>query len=77
MAWCEEGGTRDYQLDGPWFYSGSAYPDSLGISAANWYRLGGTSDVSAAAQVAVAERIQTYPPDQGATIGSRAGCAAW
>jgi hypothetical protein len=78
VAWCEEGGTAGYQADGPWFYSGSEYPDSLGINAQNWYSLGGTSDVSAAAQVAVAEKIQADPPDQGAVIGvSRSGCAAW
>ena len=43
---------------------GSAYPDSLGISAANWYANGGGSDLSPAAQIAVAERIQSNPPDQ-------------
>lgn len=77
MSWCEEGGTLLYKEDGPWFSSGSAYPDSLGINATNWYALGGTSDVSAAAQVAVAEKIQTSPPDQSVTIGSRSGCEAW
>jgi len=68
-----------YQQDGPWFYSGSVYPDSLGINATNWSTNGGGSDVSAAAQVAVAMRIQADPPDQGAVIGgpTRAGCYPW
>ena len=62
VAVCEEGG---------WIGSaGPAYPDSLGISAANWSANGGGSDVSPAAQIAVAARIQPYPPD-------RDGCAAW
>jgi hypothetical protein len=62
VAVCEEGG---------WIgWSGPAYPDSLGISAANWYANGGTSDVSEDAQIMVAERIQQNPPDQS-------GCAAW
>lgn len=62
VAICEEGG---------WVgYSGAAYPDSLGISAANWWAYGGTSNVSEDAQIMVAERIQTDPPDQD-------GCAAW
>ena len=45
---CEEGGG--------WFSSGPAYPDSLGISAANWYANGGTADVSEDAQIMVARR---------------------
>ena len=62
MADCEEGG---------WIgSSGSAYPDSLGIDAANWWGNGGTADVSEDAQIIVAERIQSDPPDQN-------GCAAW
>jgi hypothetical protein len=62
VAICEEGG---------WIgWSGPAFPDSLGITAANWWSHGGTSDVSPAAQIAVAERIQTWVPDQE-------GCAAW
>jgi hypothetical protein len=63
VAVCEEGG---------WIgSSGPAYPDSLGISAANWWGNGGTTDVSPAAQIAVAERIQQNPPDQNGV------CAAW
>lgn len=49
---------------------GSAYPDSLGISAVNWYGNGGGSDLSPAAQIHVAEKIQMNPPDQN-------GCAPW
>jgi len=64
VAVCEEGG---------WIgYAGPAYPDSLGIDAANWYGNGGGSDLSPAAQVAVAQRIEgtSFVPDQY-------GCAAW
>lgn len=62
VAVCEEGG---------WIgYAGPAYPDSLGINAANWIAYGGTSDLSPSAQIIVAERIQSNPPDQN-------GCAAW
>ncbi len=68
VAACEEGG---------WIgYAGTAYPDSLGIDAANWYGNGGGSDVSPAAQIAVAQRVAAryvypgYVPDQGV-------CAAW
>ena len=61
---CEEGGFGHYGFP--------AYPDSLGITAANWYANGGGSDLSPQAQVAVAQRIEGtgYVPDQ-------AGCAAW
>lgn len=62
MAVCEEGGWGHYGFPN--------YPDSLGIDAANWYAYGGGSDLSPAAQIAVASRIQPYPPDQH-------GCAAW
>ena len=68
MATCEEGG---------WIgYAGPAYPDSLGINAHNWAAYGGGGDLSPAAQVAVAERIEAaggragYVPDQGY-------CASW
>jgi hypothetical protein len=70
VAICEEGGTLLFRDLGPWFDSGAAYPDSLGISAANWYANGGGSDVSANAQIAVAERIQASPPDQDGCTGS-------
>jgi len=66
VADCEEGG---------WVgSSGAAYPDSLGIDAANWYANGGGSDTSPAAQIAVAnhlvESIGMGIPDQN-------GCASW
>lgn len=68
VAVCEEGG---------WIgSSGSAYPDSLGISSANWFGNGGSSDVSPTAQILVAKRIAAeyvrpgWVPDQGY-------CASW
>lgn len=64
VAKCEEGG---------WIgYAGPSYPDSLGINATNWQAYGGGSDLSPAAQVSVAQRIEgtTFVPDQN-------GCAAW
>lgn len=64
VAVCEEGGWGNYGFPG--------YPNSLGINATNWWANGGTSDLSPAAQVAVAQRIEGtgYVPDQN-------GCAAW
>jgi hypothetical protein len=64
VATCEEGGWGNYGFP--------AYPDSLGINSTNWYSNGGESDLSPAAQVAVAQRIEgtSYVPDQGY-------CAAW
>jgi hypothetical protein len=66
VAICEEGG---------WIgASGAAYPDSLGIKAANWYRFGGGMDVSPAAQIAVADRLIAFydvgVPDQHGCAGS-------
>jgi hypothetical protein len=62
VAVCEEGG---------WVgWSGPAFPDSLGITAANWWSHGGTADTSPAAQIRVAKRIQSRVPDQE-------GCAPW
>jgi len=77
VAICEEGG---------WIgSSGSVYPNSLGISASNWYANGGGSNVSPTAQVRVAKRViasvvgqyiqgtRVYPgfvPDQHS-------CSAW
>jgi hypothetical protein len=64
VASCEEGG---------WIgYASPEYPDSLGINASNWYANGGGSDVSPAAQIAVAQRIEgtSYVPDQN-------GCSSW
>jgi len=49
VAVCEEGG---------WVgSSGSAFPDSLGITSDNWYAYGGGSDVSPAAQIEVGQRL--------------------
>ena len=44
--------------------TGGAYVGDLGITQANWSAYGGGSDTSPAAQIAVASRIQAYPPDQ-------------
>src|SRR5271166_2166258 len=56
VAVCEEGG---------WIgYAGPAFPDSLGITAANWYGNGGGTDLSEWAQITVARRIMDPPPDQ-------------
>ena len=66
VAVCEEGG---------WVgSSGSAYPDSLGIDAQNWYAYGGGSDVSPDAQIAVAERLIQA---NGMGIPDQSGCASW
>lgn len=77
VAHCEEGG---------WVgYAGPGYPDSLGIDTAAWYGNGGGSDVSPAAQIAVAQRVidsiigkdvqgttvyAGFVPDQGYCRGS-------
>jgi hypothetical protein len=66
VAVCEEGG---------WVgRSGDAYPNSLGITAANWYAFGGGSDVSPEAQIIVAERFRA---SIGMDIPDQNGCAAW
>lgn len=66
VAVCEEGG---------WVgRSGDAYPNSLGITAQNWYAFGGGSDVSPAAQIIVAERLRA---SIGMDIPDQNGCAAW
>ena len=68
VAMCEEGG--DWQADGSRFSGG------LGITRSNWADYGGLQYASEAAeatpdeQIMVAERIQSYPPDQD-------GCASW
>jgi hypothetical protein len=72
VANCESGG---------WTVLGSAYPDSLGISRANYERFGGrplapgpVSRTARIAEVRVADRLvssyRTAIPDQY-------GCAAW
>lgn len=68
VAVCEEGG---------WIgWSGPAFPDSLGITAANWYGNGGGTDLRPRTQIEVAQHLlrsvgmRGWIPDQG-------GCAAW
>lgn len=65
VAVCEEGG---------WVgSSGNAYPNSLGINAANWWANGGTAtDLSPAAQIAVAQRVNGNGP-----VPDQHGCAPW
>lgn len=74
IAACEEGGTEQYRVDGPWFYSGSAYPDSVGIDAANWWGNGGTSCVTDVCQTQVElnflARYGAAMPDQDGCGGS-------
>jgi len=65
VASCESGG---------WVVLGSAYPDSLGITAQNWANYGGTGDTSPAAQIAVADRMIA---SLGIGIPDQGGCAAW
>lgn len=62
MAICEEGGWGRNGF-------GSSYIGDLGIARVNWYAYGGGSDLSPAAQIAVASRIQPYPPDQNGCGG--------
>jgi len=68
VARCEEGG--NWQADGPRFSGG------LGITRTNWAEYGGRQYAPSAAQatpdqqIMVAERIQSYPPDQR-------GCSSW
>lgn len=71
VATCEEGG---------WVgYSGTAYPNSLGINATNWYgtasRIGADpSDMSPANQIKVAEALRA---EYGMPIPDQSGCAPW
>jgi hypothetical protein len=68
VAMCEEGGN--------WHSDGSRFSGGLGITRANWAEYGGLQYASEGAlatpdqQIMVAERIQSYPPDQG-------GCRGW
>ena len=66
VADCEEGGWGNYGFP--------AYPDSLGISAANWAQYGGGSDLSPAAQIAVGDRIIAA---YGIGIPDQQSCSAW
>jgi hypothetical protein len=68
VAVCEEGG---------WIgWAGPGYPDSLGISAANWWGYGGGADLSPAAQIAVGQRIEAAAGAPG-FVPDQYGCAAW
>jgi hypothetical protein len=68
VAMCEEGGN--------WHADGPTYAGGLGISRANWAAFGGLRDfgneasASEDAQILVAMRIQTNPPDQSGCTGS-------
>jgi len=65
---CEEGGV--------WASSGPAYPDGLGISAVNWAAYGGGANLSPAAQIAVAQRIEAAAGMPG-HVPDQHGCAGW
>ena len=68
VADCEEGG---------WIgYAGAAYPDSLGIDAANWDAYGGDTDESPANQIRVARDIEAAAGTPG-FVPDQSGCAAW
>jgi hypothetical protein len=68
VAVCEEGG---------WIgWASTSYPDSLGISAANWWGYGGGADLSPAAQIAVGQRIEAAAGVPG-FVPDQHGCAAW
>jgi resuscitation-promoting factor RpfA len=68
VAMCEEGGN--------WQSDGSTFSGGLGISRANWDAYGGLqyapegAEATEDEQIMVAERIQSYPPDQD-------GCSGW
>lgn len=68
VAMCEEGGN--------WQADGSRFSGGLGITRANWAIYGGEQYAASAAlatpdqQIMVAQRIQSYPPDQR-------GCGSW
>jgi hypothetical protein len=65
---CEEGGD--------WSSDGSRFSGGLGITRTNWAAYGGEefapegAEATEDQQIMVAERIQSYPPDQG-------GCHGW
>jgi hypothetical protein len=68
VAMCEEGGD--------WSSDGSRFSGGLGITRSNWAAYGGDefapegAEATEDQQIMVAERIQSYPPDQG-------GCHGW
>lgn len=72
VASCESGG---------WQVLGYAYPDSLGISRANWVAFGGTpmspgavSPEARADEIRIADRMIAH---YHAAIPDQSGCAAW
>lgn len=72
VASCESGG---------WQVLGYAYPDSLGISRANWAAFGGTplppgsvSRAGRATEIRVADRLAAH---YHAAIPDQYGCGAW
>jgi len=73
VAVCESGG---------WRVLGAAYPDSLGITAGNWYANGGGADVTPAAQIVVARRLVAYLARLGlepsaSWVPDQSYCAPW
>jgi hypothetical protein len=68
VAMCEEGGD--------WSSDGSRFSGGLGITRDNWVAYGGEefapegAEATEDQQIMVAERIQSYPPDQD-------GCHGW
>ena len=70
-GWTYESATRVAVCEsGGWGRgTGGNYVGDLGITQANWTAYGGGSDTSPAAQIAVASRIQSYPPDQNGCSG--------
>jgi hypothetical protein len=70
-GWTYEAATRVAVCEsGGWGRgTGGRYVGDLGILVTNWASYGGGSDTSPAAQIAVASRIQSYPPDQNGCTG--------
>jgi Transglycosylase-like domain len=72
VASCESGG---------WRVLGYAYPDSLGISRANWLAFGGTplapGSVSRAGEVAEIRVADRLAARYHVPIPDRYGCGAW
>jgi len=51
---------------------GSAYPNSIGFTAANWAQFGGGSDLSPATQIAVGQRFMAH---YGMALPDQQGCS--
>ena len=70
-AWTYEAATKVAICEsGGWGRgTGGKYIGDLGILATNWYAYGGGNDTSPMAQIAVAARIQSSPPDQNGCGG--------